>query len=122
MTGVQTCALPIYKVAAQGDGAERTKGGDLGFLARGKVPDRKLEDAAFALAAPGATSDVVETAEGFALLRLVEKKPARVPPLAEVRSEILNRMSPVRQRRVFDDLLARLRKDAEIDVRPAAAR
>lgn len=107
---------PFEKVAAQGEGAERTRGGDMGFLARGKTADRKLEAAAFALAAPGDTSDAVETADGFAVLRLVAKQPARVPPLEEVRSEVLNRMAPGRQRRVFEDLLSRLRKDAEIEI------
>lgn len=110
------------KLASLGDGPERSKGGDMGSLIRGKTADRKLEDAAFSLAAPGATSEVIEVANGFAVLRLIARQPPRVPSLEEARSELLNRMAPARQRHVFDDLLTRLRKEEEVQLVSAKPR
>jgi len=102
---------PFEKVAAAGDGAERARGGELGLLVKGAVQDAELGRAVFALA-PGATSPVTPVAEGFAVLRLLELRPSRTPPLEEARGEVLNRLTPLRHRKAFDDLLARLRAEA----------
>jgi peptidyl-prolyl cis-trans isomerase C len=110
---------PFQKVAAQGEGPERAKGGDIGFLVRGAVHDRRLGEAAFALAAPGAVSPVVECDDGYALLRLEERVAARVPPLEEVRSEVLNRLAPGRKRQAFDALVQRLRREKDVRIKAA---
>jgi peptidyl-prolyl cis-trans isomerase C len=107
---------PAGRVAAEGDGPERARGGDFGFVVRGEGRDARLEGAAFALGAPGAVSPPVETAEGWAVVQLVERVPPRVPAFEEIRGEVMNRMSPDRKRRAYDGLLARLRKDAEIEI------
>lgn len=63
-----------------------SRGGDLGFFARGQmVPP--FEDAAFALLA-GETSAVVQTSFGFHLIKLEEMRSAHVKGLDEVRAEI----------------------------------
>ncbi|WP_158620075.1 peptidylprolyl isomerase [Corallococcus sicarius] len=111
---------PLAQVQSSGDGPERARGGDLGLFARGELPDRRLEDAAFALREPGQVSPVVETAEGFAVVQLIERRPARTPPFEEVRAEVEGRMAPVRQRRVFDALRARLRSGADVQVEVTA--
>jgi len=108
------------KVAATADGAERAHGGDLGLMAKGDRKDPRLEAAAFALQAPGARSAVFECADGFAALELVERRAARVPPFEEVRGEVENRLAPERKRKAFEDLLTRLRKDAEVRLEIAA--
>jgi peptidyl-prolyl cis-trans isomerase C len=110
---------PFGKVAREGDGPERAKEGDLGLVARGGTKDERLEAAAFALTRPGETSGVVECADGFAVLRLEERRPARVPTFEEARGEVENRMSPERKRKAFDGLLARLRRDAEVAIEVA---
>ncbi|WP_223634925.1 peptidylprolyl isomerase [Corallococcus sp. EGB] len=111
---------PLAQVQSSGDGPERARGGDLGLFARGELPDRKMEAAAFALQAPGQVSPVVETAEGFAVLQLLERRPARMPPFEEVRAEVEGRVAPVRQRRVFDALRARLRSGSDVQVEVTA--
>lgn len=94
------------------DEATAAEGGDLGFFGRGvMVP--AFEQAAFALQ-PGELSDVVETPFGFHVIRLEEKKPARVRPLDEVRPEIVRelqqdmaeREARTASRRAFNRLFA----------------
>ena len=110
----------LGRVQSSGDGPERARGGDLGLVAPGDLKDARLEAAAFALQTPGQVSPVVETAEGFAVLQLIERRPARIPPFEEVRAEVEGRLAPVRQRRVFDALRARLRGAAEVHVEASA--
>jgi len=111
---------PFDKVAASGDGPERQRGGEVGLLVRGGVQDAEMERAAFALPATGAVSPVAPVAEGFALLRLLERRPPRTPSLEEARGEVLNRLAPLRHRKAFDELLARLRAQGRPKVELAA--
>ncbi|MFP2932514.1 peptidylprolyl isomerase, partial [Pyxidicoccus sp. 3LG] len=111
---------PLARVQSAGDGPERARGGDLGLYARGELKDARLEEAAFALRTPGQLSPVVETAEGFAVLQLVERRAERIPPFEEVRTEVEGRVAPARQRKVFDALRERLRGAAEVHVEVSA--
>lgn len=52
-------------------------------------PDPTVLQAAFALTQPGQVSDVIENDRGAHLLRLVERRPERIPPLEEVREMIV---------------------------------
>lgn len=61
------------------DPGSKDKGGDLGWFGRG-VMDKPFEDAAFALQ-PGQLSDVVHGANGYHVIQVLERDPARaVPP------------------------------------------
>ncbi|HYO69400.1 MAG TPA: peptidylprolyl isomerase, partial [Archangium sp.] len=111
---------PVARVAADGDGPERAQGGDLGLFALGDGRDAALEKAAFALTKPGAVSPVVEEAAGWSVLQLVERREARVPPFEEVRSAIQGQMQPQQKRRVFDDVLSRLRQAGGVGVESVA--
>ena len=106
----------VAKVAAEGDGPERERGGDLGLLERSQIRDPAVAAAAFALGAPGAVSPVIEGSEGLTVLQLLEKRERRVPPFEEVRSVVEGRLSPIRKRKVFDELLAKLRASAQVRV------
>jgi peptidyl-prolyl cis-trans isomerase C len=110
------------KVAAAADGAERFRGGDLGFLVRGRGGNSALEQAAFALSRPGEVSPVFADKEGYAAVRLVERQAQRDPSFEEARGEVANRLSPQRKRRVFDQLIERLRKDADVRLDAAERR
>jgi peptidyl-prolyl cis-trans isomerase C len=107
---------PLSKVHSTGDGPERARAGEWGLFARGDLKDARVEEAAFALRTPGQVSPVVETAEGYVVLQLIERREPRVPPFEEVRTEVEGRLAPVRQRRMFDDLRARLRGAADVHV------
>ncbi len=77
------------KLATQysADTASKAKGGDLGWFGRGQMVT-EFEDAAFALE-PGQTSDPVKTTYGYHIIRVVEKKQARTPSLAEVHAKVV---------------------------------
>jgi len=111
---------PMAWVAAQGDGPEKARGGDMGFLIRGAVKDARLESAAFGLRERGSASPVFECDEGFAVLVLEEHRERRVPTFDEARGEVANRMEPQRKRRVFEALLVRLRAENQTQVELAA--
>ena len=66
MTGVQTCALPIYPGSARA-------GGELGFKGRGEfVPE--FSAVAFQLNDPNKVSKIVETEFGYHIIQLIEKR------------------------------------------------
>ena len=106
----------LAQVAKEGDGVEKAKGGELGLVIRGGGFEPALEQAAFALERPGTVSPVVTLREGFAVLVLLERKPARQPAFEEVRAEVEGRLAPARKRQVFDALLGRLRQEAGVEL------
>ncbi len=112
----------IAKVAEAGDGPERTRGGELGLLARGEFGGAALEKAALALKKPGEATAVIEDPAGAVILVLLERQAARVPPFEEVREVVLGQMAPMLQRRVFEQVLARLRKEASVELPSGGAR
>jgi peptidyl-prolyl cis-trans isomerase C len=107
---------PLAQVAKEGDGPEKAKAGELGLVIRGGGFEPALEQAAFALKGPGAVSPVVTLREGFAVLVLLERRPARQPAFEEVRAEVEGRLAPARKRQVFDSLLDRLRQEAGVEL------
>ena len=68
------------------DEASKDAGGDLDYFGRGRMV-AEFEDAAWALS-PGQVSDVVKTAYGFHIIKLVDKRPAANRTLEEVRPQI----------------------------------
>jgi peptidyl-prolyl cis-trans isomerase D len=69
------------------DDTSAKSGGELGWLGRGRIPDPNLEKAAFSLPR-GQTSDLVKSSYGFHIIRLEDKHDAHLKTLAEVKSEI----------------------------------
>jgi peptidyl-prolyl cis-trans isomerase D len=69
------------------DTSTNNKGGDLGWIVRGQMsPD--IEAATFALK-PNETSGVIAAPYGYDIVQVLEKEPARLRPLEEVKGEIL---------------------------------
>lgn len=76
----------LAKTKSQDPGSA-SRGGDLGFFARGRMAPA-FEEAAFALVKPGDLSGVVETSFGFHIIRLEERKAAGPQAFAEVREQL----------------------------------
>ncbi len=69
-------------------------GGDLGYFPRARMV-KEFSDTAFTLV-PGRVSDPVKTSFGYHLIRVDEKKPARVRPFDEVQFEIQRTLGSAR--------------------------
>ena len=63
------------------DDSARKSGGELGWLSRGDLRDAALADAAFKLKA-GQLSDVVQTSDGYAILKAEDRKAGFEPSFA----------------------------------------
>ena len=88
--------------AEHGTDGTVTQGGDLGWFAHSDmVPE--FADAAFAMA-PGAISGPVETAFGWHLIRLVERRDREPPALDEVREELMGELIQQAQVTVVEGL------------------
>ncbi|MGE5573302.1 MAG: peptidyl-prolyl cis-trans isomerase [Bacteroidota bacterium] len=72
------------------DPGSKDKGGDLGYFGRGAM-DPAFEKAAFSLKI-GETSAPVKSSFGYHIIRVEDKKPERIPPLEEVRSDVEKRI------------------------------
>jgi peptidyl-prolyl cis-trans isomerase D len=69
------------------DPSTNSKGGDVGWVVRGQMSP-EIEAATFALK-PNETSSVITAPYGYDILQVLEKEPARLRPLDEVKGEIL---------------------------------
>lgn len=72
------------------DPATRDSGGDMGWFER-KDYAQPIADAAFALQ-PGETSGAIEAQDGWAIVRVEDRRPAGYRPLEDVRDEIRGRI------------------------------
>lgn len=61
-------------------------GGDLGYISRGQM-DESFEEVAFSLE-KGAVSEVVQTPEGYHIIKVTDKVPAEEAKLEEVKEEV----------------------------------
>lgn len=97
--------------SADGSAAQ---GGDLGYFSRGQmVPP--FEQAAFALE-PGETSGIVESQFGFHIIRVVDRRPARTVPLAEVSGRINQYLLEQRRQQLTDEFVAKLKVKGKVEI------
>jgi len=85
-----TASFGQVAVTYSDDQATRYRGGDMGWLSRGRPGrwDAKVEEALFSLAHTGVISPIITTAHGHYLVKLVEMKESYIRPLAEVKERI----------------------------------
>jgi peptidyl-prolyl cis-trans isomerase C len=96
------------------DSATAANGGDTGFFHRGQMVPT-FEEAAFALR-EGEVSDLVETPFGVHIIRLEERKEARLLPLEEIREELRDHVRWERMEAAVERELTRLRAEADIAI------
>lgn len=96
-------------------GPSREKGGDLGFISRGRTV-KPFEDAAFALK-PGEISEVVKTQFGYHIIKLEEISPERQRTLEEVKVEIEFILLPEKQQQAFTGWLSSLKDEYNVQIK-----
>jgi parvulin-like peptidyl-prolyl isomerase len=88
------------------------KGGDLGFFARGQMP-QEFEAVIFSLS-KGKPSSVVETTYGYHLFLMTERREARRRSEEDVRGDIRRMLVAEKGEKAFRDWLDELRQSADI--------
>ena len=111
----KTFAEVARRVSISPEGRE---GGDLGWFGRDSgMPE--VFDACFDLPV-GRLSSVVPSPYGFHLFKVLERRPARRRPFAEVREEIARGLLRDARAKAQDDFVAELRSKAQITIDDAA--
>ena len=95
-------------------------GGDLGFFPRTGKMVEPFAAAAFGLEV-GQVSDIVETQFGYHIIKVTDKKPGRVVPLAEVRDSIEVELQSSAKRKFVGEYVGQLRSSAKVEY-PADAK
>lgn len=90
------------------EGAQRSQGGDLGWMER-SVLRKELADAAFALKA-GELGVPIETPQAIYLMLVEDKRPAHVKPINSVRVEIEKVLITQERERLQTKYIERLKK------------
>jgi peptidyl-prolyl cis-trans isomerase SurA len=99
----------------QSDGAEAARGGSLGYIRQGEVLPQ-IERALSTLQ-PGDITEPVESAEGFHIIRLDEKKPPQFRPFPEIKTEVQNLLYQQKTEDLYQTWIASLKKKAFIEVK-----
>ena len=93
-----------------------TDGGDLGFLKRSDISDISVQEIVFSLSA-GQISRPVLSESGSFIFRVAERRAAgTLPPLDEVRGEIVNRMLQDRRRELVRRFVDSLRQSSDVEI------
>ncbi|MCY4545733.1 MAG: peptidylprolyl isomerase [Gemmatimonadetes bacterium] len=96
--------------------ASSADGGDLGFLKRADITDISVQEIVFSLSV-GQVSRPVLSESGSFIFRVAERRAAgTVPPLDEVRGEIVNRMLQDRRRELVRRFVDALRQSSDVEI------
>lgn len=90
-------------------------GGDLGWFAAGQMPE-VFDQTCFSLK-PGQVSEVVPSPYGYHLFKVLEKRAAGTPALADIRAKVEAKLRHTREAAAQASTLGDLRKKAKIEIR-----
>lgn len=91
----------------------RIKGGDMGYIHRGRIDNSEAEKVAFTLK-KNETSGIVDTDVGCYILRVEEKKEPNQLTFAEVKEKLRSELKENREEEKMDKILSSLKKHAVI--------
>ena len=124
----ETTARQVRNQLARGRGAfeelartrslhpSSARGGDLGYLKRADISDVSVQEIVFSLQ-PGQISRPVLSESGSYIFRVVDRCEAgTLPPLDEVRGEIVSRMLRDRRRELVRRFVDGLRQGADVEI------
>jgi peptidyl-prolyl cis-trans isomerase SurA len=102
-------------VLAVYSGDKGAEGGPMGTFGEGELAEPFISAAAGL--SVGQVSDVVETPQGFHILRLDEKNPGRIPAFEEVRDRLSNMILERKRKEAISGWTEKLKKEAHIEIR-----
>jgi peptidyl-prolyl cis-trans isomerase C len=108
--------------ASSEDTVTKNLGGDLAFKTRDelvKTYGEPFAEAAFKLADNQTSPTVLETKEGFHLVRVLGRQPEVNRSLEEVKGQIAAKLNSQRKTKEFDEFVKKLREQANIKVNEA---
>ena len=97
------------------DGPTAASGGRLGLVRQGEL--LPAIERAITNLVPGGISDMIETSEGFNLVRLEDKKPKQFRPYEQVRSEIQRLVFQQKSEDAYQTWLTELKNKAYIEIK-----
>ena len=97
------------------DGPNASHGGHLGLVRQGELLPGI--ERTIATLVPGGISDMIETSEGFHIVRLEDRKPKQFRPYEQVRTEIQGLVFQQKNEDVFQSWLADLKNKAYIEIK-----
>ncbi len=86
------------------DKGSAQNGGDLGWFAKGDMV-KPFADAAFALSKGALTEKPVQTQFGWHVIKVADKRPRTLPPLAEIRNQIEGQVAQQEAQAVLREML-----------------
>jgi parvulin-like peptidyl-prolyl isomerase len=103
----------LFEVAAAKYSDCPENGGDLGYITRGKMVE-EFDDVVFNMDV-GEISDIFRTRFGFHIAKVYDRKPALVPPLEEVKDQIVEKLKQQMRRHAIEHFVDRLKSQATIE-------
>jgi len=88
-------------------------GGDLGYIVRGQMVE-EFDDVVFNLGI-GEISEVFRTRFGVHITKVYDRKPTFVPPLREVKDEVVSKLKEQMRDRAVEEFVDKLRSKARIE-------
>jgi peptidyl-prolyl cis-trans isomerase C len=96
------------------DPTTKKKGGDLGFFPRGRMV-KPFEEAAFSLK-NGQMSGVVETQFGYHIIKVEDRKEAKVKPFEEVRESVKTQVEAEMGKAKVDEFVKKITQESGLEV------
>lgn len=105
----------FFEVLMQNASTAGVDGGDMGHITEGSLSDSF--NRAISELAPGQTSGIIETAEGFHILRLDERNTGETQTFETVKDQIKNKMLEEKRAAALAEWTKNLRESADIEIR-----
>jgi peptidyl-prolyl cis-trans isomerase C len=101
------------------DAGSKAAGGDLGYRTKEELEkqfSKEVAEAAFLLKDPGQETGIVESSQGFHVMKLGVRQPAVNRSLDEVKAQLTSRLGRETKAKEFDDYVKGLREKAGIKI------